>query len=530
MTAASAIARRTFGDARVRTGSFALLFAAAALLQATAYREGYPTLAERERFARSVGANDAARLLYGEPHDLLAVGGYVSWRVGGSLAIFAAVWGMLGAIRALRAEEDAGRAELVLAGVVGRRGAFLAQLAGIGAGAAVLWLALFVAFVAGRVPAGGSAYLALAVISVLPVFVGVGAVASQLAGTRRGATAISAAVVALALALRTVAATTSAGGWLRWTTPLGWAGELRPFANPQPVVLVLPVAAAALLLLLAAVLAARRDVGKGMLPTRDSAPPSLRLLGSPTAQALRSERGALTAWLVGIGAFALLMGFIAGVATEDVVSEEVQAQLEKLGTGSVVTPAGWLAFSFVFFVLAVSLFSCAQIGAIRGEEAEQRLETLLALPVDRRAWLAGRLLLATAGATAVALGAGVAAWAGATAQGAGVALTRLIGAGANCLPVALLFLGIGALAIAVAPRAGTTVAYALVAAAFLWEVLGVLLDAPEWLLAVSPFHDIGLVPAEPFEAVAAGVMLALALATAAAAAVWAFGRRDMTAL
>ena len=74
----------------------------------------------------------------------------MSWRVGGSMAIFAGLFGLLGAVRAMRAEEDSGRADLVLSGIVGRRPAYVAQLAAIGAGAAVLWLALFVAFVAGE--------------------------------------------------------------------------------------------------------------------------------------------------------------------------------------------------------------------------------------------------------------------------------------------------------------------------------------------------------------------------------------------
>jgi ABC-2 type transport system permease protein len=229
VASASAIARRAFADARVRTISFAALFFAAALTQATAYREGYPTLAERLKFARTVGENDAARLLYGAPHDLLTVGGYVSWRVGGTMAVFAAAFGLLGAVRAMRAEEDAGRADLLLAGVVSRRSAFLAQLAAIGAGAAVLWLALFVAFLAGGLPAGGSAYLALAAVSVVPVFAGVGALTSQLAPTKRVATGLAAAVLVIAFALRTVAAIASAGlEWLRWATPFGWVEELRP--------------------------------------------------------------------------------------------------------------------------------------------------------------------------------------------------------------------------------------------------------------------------------------------------------------
>ena len=52
------------------------------------------------------------------------------------------------------------------------------------------------------------------------------------------------------------------------------------------------------------------------------------------------------------------------------------------------------------------------------------------------------------------------AWAGAASQGADVSLARMLEAGANCLPVAVLFLGLGALALALAPRAGTTIAYA----------------------------------------------------------------------
>jgi ABC-2 type transport system permease protein len=70
--------------------------------------------------------------------------------------------------------------------------------------------------------------------------------------------------------------------------------------------------------------------------------------------------------------------------------------------------------------------------------------------------------------------------------------------------------------------------YGLVGLAFVWELFGSLLEVPDWLLAVSPFHDVGLVPAEPFGATAAAIMLALA-ATAALVALWAFQQRDLTA-
>jgi ABC-2 type transport system permease protein len=167
-----------------------------------------------------------------------------------------------------------------------------------------------------------------------------------------------------------------------------------------------------------------------------------------------------------------------------------------------------------------------QVGSIRSEEADQRVETLLAQPVSRRGWLGGRLLVGAGGAAAVALAAGVLAWAGAAAQGADVALPTMIGAGANCLPVAFLFLGLGALAYALVPRFGAGIGYGLVAVAFVWELLGSLLETPDWLLVLSPFHDVGLVPGEPFEAGAAAIMLAIA-ACAGIAAVLVFERRDL---
>jgi len=178
-------------------------------------------------------------------------------------------------------------------------------------------------------------------------------------------------------------------------------------------------------------------------------------------------------------------------------------------------------------VLAISLFACAQIVAARHEEAGQQLETLLALPAGRGRWLAGRLAIAVGGAVALALAAAVLSWAGARSQGAGVSLPDMLGAGANCLPTALLFLALSALAFAVCPRATSGIAYGLVSLAFVWQLFGSALGAPAWLLGVSPFHHVALVPAQSFKALAAAIMLAIA-AAALVAAFTLFARRDLT--
>jgi ABC-2 type transport system permease protein len=526
MSATSAVARRAFGDARARTASFALLLAFAAAAQVIGYRSTYPTLADRVAFAQSFGDNAAIRLFYGVPRDLLTVGGYAGWRVGGFMSLFAAVWGVLAAVRAFRTEEDSGRLELVLAAPVHRRRIVLASLAAIAAGACVLWLATFIALAASRLPVGGSAYLALTVTSPVPVFVGVGALASQVAPNRRLALGLSLAVMAIAFALRVIADTVSGLGWLRWTTPLGWVEELRPFAHPDPWVIALHVASAFLLLLPAIVISARRDVGAGLVRLDDSSDPRFALLSSPLLQALRSELGALSAWVAGVGGLALIMGLISNSFSSG-LSASLRQRLEQVGGGSLMTPTGVLAFYFLFFALVISLFAAAQIVAARREEAEQRLETLFALPVSRQAWFLGRIVLAMAGALGLAIAAAVLAWAGAASQHAGVGLGGMLEAGVNCLPAVFLLLGLAALGFASLPRASSVIAYGPVVVAFLWELLGAVLGAPRWALGLSPFHHLGLVPIQPVRPLPACTMLAIAAAVIVVAVVL-FGRRDLT--
>lgn len=526
MRPAEALLARALRDARTRTIAFAFLFGLYAYVQAVGYRHAYPTLADRLAFVRSFAGNDAIRFFYGYPYDAASVGGYCAWRVGGTLAIAAAAFGVLAAVRALRAEEESGRLELVLANAVSRRAAHLSAILAIVICTTLLWLAELIGLLAASLPLGESAYLALATASVVLVFAGVGALVSQLAPTRRLALELGFAAVGLALLLRVIADVSSGAAFLRWLTPLGWAELLRPFAGPDPAVLLAPAAAGVLLLALAARIAAVRDIGTGALRPRDTAAPRLALLSSATAQALRAERVSLLVWGGALGGFALVLGLVSASVSSAGIPQSLRRELARLGSGSIVTPRGYLAFVFVFFVLAVSLFACAQVSAARREEAEERLETLLALPLGRTRWLCGRLVLASAGAAALSLLVGVLAWAGAASQGVGISLPQTLQAAANCMPVALLFLGIAALAYALAPRASAGIAYGLVTASYVWQLVGSLLRAPKLLVELTPFAHVGLVPVQSFRVGAALAMVAIGLA-ATAAAVGAFRRRDL---
>src|SRR5262249_49706099 len=138
----SALARRIIADARTRTITFTLLLFAIMYANAAGYRTTYPNPSDRAHFVATFADNKAALIFYGTGHNLTTVGGYVAWRAGGIAVLFAAVFGMFAAARAMRGDEETGRTELVLVGALTRRGVFSAAVIAIAVTVAAQWVGL----------------------------------------------------------------------------------------------------------------------------------------------------------------------------------------------------------------------------------------------------------------------------------------------------------------------------------------------------------------------------------------------------
>ena len=89
---------------------------------------------------------------------------------------------------------------------------------------------------------GAAAFYALALASNAVMFGAVGALASQIASTRRGAATAGGIILGLGYGVRMVADSASGLHWSLWLSPLGWVELLRPLSDPEPVAL-LPIAA-----------------------------------------------------------------------------------------------------------------------------------------------------------------------------------------------------------------------------------------------------------------------------------------------
>jgi polyether ionophore transport system permease protein len=281
--------------------------AAYAGFEVASYSAAYPNGVSATQFAMFQD-NPAVRIMQGVPNSLDSAGGFTVWDGGWFFQLILAVWALLTTSRLLRGEEDVERTDLVLAGPVRATRATALALVGVGAAALLIGVVVTITMLAFGTGLPGSALLGLGLAGVTATFAAVAAVACQLVDVRRRAAALAAGVLGLAYVLRMVGNSTDARSWVRWATPLGWMDELQPYGDPDLRVLVPILIVPVLLAALALVLRARRDLGGALLATDAGREPHLHLLGSPIAFAWRSNRAVLLGWILGLGAYAAVMG------------------------------------------------------------------------------------------------------------------------------------------------------------------------------------------------------------------------------
>src|SRR5215468_9634365 len=276
---------------------YALTATAASTAESFAYL--YNTTQSRLDFAAGIAGNASALALYGPIHDPSTIGGLTAWRLAAIGATLVAVLNVLVVMRHTRADEEAGRLELISAGVVGRSAALAAGVLVALIASVAVGLGAAIGLIAVGMPASGSLAFGLAWCTAGLFFAAVAAVAAQLSESTRTANGIGIGVVAVAYLIRAIA--DLGPSWLSWASPIGWAQQLRPFAGERWWVFALAVIAAALVLWGAFVLAGRRDLGAGLLPPRPG--PARGELHGPVALAWRLQRGTLLAWTVGFALY-----------------------------------------------------------------------------------------------------------------------------------------------------------------------------------------------------------------------------------
>jgi ABC-2 type transport system permease protein len=276
--------------------------------------------------------------------------------------------------------------------------------------------------------------------------------------------------------------------WPAWLSPMGWGQQMRPFGGDNWWPLLLCILAFVVLAGAASMLATRRDLGSGILAQRRGhAEASPRLL-SPFGLVWRLQRNALLGWALAMAGFGLVFGAIIdemkdleGAAAEWYARMGGSEQVLDAYRTSIIEMAG----------MAVAIYAIQILLRMRAEEADGRLEPVLAASVSRPRWLMSHLLNAVLGALLLllvfAVSMGVAA--GSVLGDLAAELRALIGAGLVQLPAILVIAGVVIALTALLPRAAAALSWAvLLVAILLGPMFGAAtLQLPASAQEVSPF-------------------------------------------
>jgi ABC-2 type transport system permease protein len=461
------------------------------------FRGLYKTLASREALAAGIN-HDPTTLALAGPLWGTSVGALTAYKVGASAAVAAALMSIFIVIRHTRADEEAGRLELVGSTAVGRSAALAVGVLLAAAANGVAVLLIFAGLAIVGLPAGGSAALALAIGTCGLLFAAVAAAAAQLSESARGARGIAICVLAAAYLLMSAGAAAGTGGlrWLMWLSPIGWANEVRAYEGDRWLVLVLPLAATVVVAAAAASLAARRDLGAGLVPPRPGPAQASPWLRSPLALAWRLQRASLLGWAAGVLVAGAAFGSIANnIGSLLGSSAQVKDAIARLGGQSGLTDA-YLAAMMGLLGLVAAGYAISVVLHLRSEETSERAEPVLASAAGRLSWGISYLAVAAAGSAVVlaaaGLGAGLAL--GLRAGETGTQLPRLLGAALAQWPAVIAVAAVAVLLFGLWPQACVAGGWTALGLAAAIVLLGPTLRLAQPIQDISPFTHVPRLP------------------------------------
>lgn len=511
---------------RVRIAVWTVALAGTVAATAASLVVAYPDAAARQARAALL-ENPAAVLMTGPAYgiDDYTLGAMTANELSLTVFVAVAIMSILLAVRHTRAQEEAGRLELLRALPVGAFAPAAAALALVVVANLVVAAGIAVALVScGLEPASSVAFgVAGAVTGVL--FGAVGAVTAQFGEHSRSATGIALTVLAVAFLVRGIGDVVEpTGSWLSWLSPIAWAQQTRLYVDLRWWPLVLSVAATLALLTLAVVLSRMRDLGAGLRPPKPGPSAADRTLTTPVGLAWRLLRGTFAGWLSALALLGVAMGALAN--SLDGLVDEMPQVAEWLGANPERLTSSFAGTMLLFLAVGAGAFGVACVLRLRTEEEAGRVGLVLVTGTSRIAWLAGSIVVILGQVSVALVVGGAATGLGVTfAVGDAEWAARMTMASLAYLPTAVLVVAVAVVLTAWLPRSAALAWLPVVWALFVaW--LGEILRLPEAAMALSPYHHVPLVPAE------SGAVAPLLISGALAAglylvAVPGFRRRDV---
>ena len=458
------------------------------LIVPPAFETLYPTQQDRDVMAETM-KNPVMEAMVG-PGDLAnyTLGAMVSHQMLLMTAIAVAIMNILLMVRHTRAEEEEGQAELLRSLSIERRSQLTASilvligvnlLLALGISVGLYSLSFDSMGLVGSVIYGVS----LGVVGLF--FAGITAICAQLAESSRGAVGLSFTVMIGCYLLRSGS---------EWIPPFGWLTQVQPYSDNNWVPVFGLLGASVVLFAFAMVLHGKRDIGSGLLPSRNGRARASILLRSPIGLAWRLQRTTFISWSIGMLVLGLSYGSILGDLDTFFQDNEMLTSMIVADENSSLTE------QFLPMLMAVLAFistipALLSIHKIAGEERKSRVDIVL-LAVSRQKLLGSYLLLALITAFAMLSFSALGLWfAGTSTMEQPFTFQVVWQAAIVHFPAIAVMIGISTCLIGIAKKViGWVWLYLFYG--FLTLYLGGLFQFPAWMEKLTPYGFVSKLPIE----------------------------------
>ncbi|WP_395727268.1 ABC transporter permease [Nakamurella sp.] len=475
------------------------------------YRTVFPNQQSLDDFA-ALSNTPGIKALTGLSSAASTMGGAV-WTKGWMTVVLALAIGAVFLItRSGRADEEAGRTELLRSRALGVHAYSTASWLVTGALCVAVGILLAVVSIGGSLdPAGtgvaGSLILGASVAGIGLVGVGVGAVVGQVSSTSRGANSLGSTVLIALYVLRMIG--DMGNGALSWLSPVGWGQQMQPYGGNRWWPLLLLLALTAVLLVAATQLEARRDFGAGLVPQRPGRAGAPARYATPLGLALRLQRNPIIGWTVAIVLGGALMGSVVQAMTDLLADAGPGAENLLRGTGV----AALLALLVSMMALITVIFALQTTLSLRSDEASGIIEPQLAGALSRWRWTLERLAIPVVWSAVLLtlggflIGEVYGASLHDSSQGGRLALAALA-----YWPAVMVFVGLAVLLWGYFPRLAIPITWGVMAAMWFITMFGEVFRLPPWFLDLLPLSATPYAPLEPLTWAPLAIMTIVAVA------------------
>jgi ABC-2 type transport system permease protein len=493
---------KTMRDSRWAIIGFGSTLSLIMLVTASQIVAEFATAESRQLLAAQMGAlPELFQGLLGEPINIETLGGFMSWRALGFMAVVLGIWSVVSLSGTLAGEAARGSMEMVAATPLSRTSIAVQKAAGhlVAMGLAMvlvgvacwLWSVMF-ATLPGDEVSLASGLAAAAAVGVEALVGGAAAFAAAPAVGRGAAAAVGAVVLFGSYVVNGYAATVPAFDAIRPLSYFSWTAGHRPMAGATEWPAFLALAAVVLVLLAVGVVAfGRLDIGRTVGAIRVPVPGFG--LGGPLGRSFAERLPAALGWGAGIGLYGLAIASSASALAEQLGRiPQIQEIIRRfLPNADFSSSSGILQLTFFGFgSVLMGLAAATMVAGWASDEGERRLETILGAPLTRFRWalLSGAGVIGAVAVLGLLVAALVAAGASLDGNDPGLPFAGILVVGLYAAALAGIGLAVGGVLRA---SAAAVVVAVCVIGFYLLDFLGAALQLPDAILSLSLTRHLG---------------------------------------